>query len=150
MTSRSSERFGKQICKLRRRADIREWDKPSEVLLTNEMTIYFDVFRSFMKIRFLAICIEAELSEWRGTGKRIRTLRSSNKRTNQVSSTTTLLVDLYSPSAELSEIDTCFFLFPRSKGHIEPTYRFLWIRTGSPIERSWKNSHKNPKTWIFE
>jgi len=46
---RSSKRFGEQIGKLRRGTNMRKRNEAGEVLLTNEMTVDFDMFRSFMK-----------------------------------------------------------------------------------------------------
>lgn len=56
------------------------------------------------------------LSEWRGVGKVIGAERSLSKHTNHVSSAVTLLIDLYSASAEDKEIDTCFFDFQEIGG----------------------------------
>lgn len=58
-----------------------------------------------------AMWMAALLSEWRGIGKEIKAERSSSKCTNNVRSAVTLLIDLYSASAEDKEIDTCFFDF---------------------------------------
>lgn len=58
-----------------------------------------------------AIWIAAWLSEWTGTDNEGEMARSSSKRTNQVISTVTFLINRYSASAEEREIEACFFDF---------------------------------------